>query len=215
MGHYERAGTAFETALSLADDETVIVSGLPRAGTSMLMQMLAAGGLPALTDGLRQPDEDNPRGYFEYEAVKQLARNRDWLPEARGKAVKIVAPLLTALPDEVACRVIFIDRNLDEILASQRHMLMRSGAAHVENPARESRLKREYGCIVLNVRKHLGQRPRTHVLRLHRDSILSDPKAAADRINSFLGGGWDAVAMAAEVKPALNRRGLRVADAAD
>jgi predicted AlkP superfamily phosphohydrolase/phosphomutase/tetratricopeptide (TPR) repeat protein len=190
----------------LHPEEVVIVSGLPRSGTSMLMQMLAAGGFPILTDGRREADEDNPLGYLEYEPVKQLLRNRDWLPEARGKVVKIVAPLLPGLPDGQACRVIFVDRNLDEILASQRQMLLRGGKAPDDNPARTARLKAEYGRVVLSVRKFLKQRPRTEVLRLHRDSILADPQASARALNTFLGGGWDADAMAAAVRPELNRQ---------
>ena len=190
----------------LSPGEIVIASGLPRSGTSMLMQMLAAGGLPVLTDGVRHADDDNPLGYFEYEPVKQLMRNRDWLPEARGKAVKIVAPLLPALPEDIACRIIFVDRNLDEILASQRQMLLRSGKAPEEDPAREARLKQEYGRTVLRVRKHLANRPNTHVLHLHRNAILADPRSASAAINSFLGGTWDAEAMAAAVRPELHRQ---------
>jgi hypothetical protein len=133
-------------------------------------------------------------------------RNRDWLPEARGKAVKIVAPLLPALPEDIACRIVFVDRNLDEILASQRQMLLRSGKAPEEDPAREARLKQEYGRTVLRVRKHLANRPNTHVLHLHRNAILADPRSASAAINSFLGGTWDAEAMAAAVRPELHRQ---------
>jgi len=93
-------------APALSPDEVVIVSGLPRSGTSMLMQMLVAGGLTPLTDGAREADEDNPLGYLEYETVKQIARHRDWLAGARGKVVKIVAPLLSYVPEDTPCRVV-------------------------------------------------------------------------------------------------------------
>jgi predicted AlkP superfamily phosphohydrolase/phosphomutase/tetratricopeptide (TPR) repeat protein len=190
----------------LGPEEVVVISGLPRSGTSMLMQMVTAGGVPALTDGQREADEDNPRGYFEYEPVKQLLRSHDWFPEARNKAVKIVAPLLVGLPPGVPCRVIFIDRNLEEILASQREMLRRHGKAGEDDPARHARLKVHYGQTVLRVKKFLEQRGRTHVLRLHRDAILADPRTAAESINRFLGGGWNVEAMATEVKPAMHHQ---------
>jgi hypothetical protein len=110
----------------------------------MVMQMLAAGGFPVLTDGVRQPDEDNPHGYFEYEPVKRIRERADWFSEAQGKAVKIVAPLLAELPPGLACRILFIERDLDETVASQTRMLARRLAA-IENAAqRQQRLKEEY-----------------------------------------------------------------------
>ncbi len=105
----------------------VIVSGLPRSGTSMLMNMLLDGGVPLLTDGIRNADHGNSRGYFEYEPVKALEKHGDlsWLPRARGKAVKIISFLLTWLPERYDYRVIFMQRDLDEIIASQNRMLAR------------------------------------------------------------------------------------------
>jgi predicted AlkP superfamily phosphohydrolase/phosphomutase/tetratricopeptide (TPR) repeat protein len=191
----------------LEDDEVVIVSGLPRSGTSMLMQMLAAGGLPVLTDGVRPADDDNPRGYFEYEPVKHIMRDRGWLAEARGRAVKVVAPLLHFLPLGLPCRVIFIDRALDEILASQRRMIERQGGPDTGSSAGTARLKAQYGRIVLQTKALFDQRPRTRVLRVHRDAILGDPASAAHAIGAFLGGGLDTAAMAAQVDRGLNRWG--------
>ncbi len=103
----------------------IVVTGLPRSGTSLLMQMLGAGGMDILSDGLREADEDNPRGYLEFEPVKNLFKDATWLFEKRGKVVKIVAPLLAALPHGLACRVILSERDLDEILDSQERMLVR------------------------------------------------------------------------------------------
>jgi hypothetical protein len=94
----------------------VVVTGLPRSGTSMFMQMLAAGGMSILTDGLREPDEDNPRGYLEFEPVKNLLKDSAWLLGGRGKVVKIVAPLLAALPAGLPCRIILSERDLGEVL---------------------------------------------------------------------------------------------------
>jgi predicted AlkP superfamily phosphohydrolase/phosphomutase/tetratricopeptide (TPR) repeat protein len=186
--------------------EMVIVSGLPRSGTSMVMQMLAAGGLPVLADGLRQADEDNPRGYFEYEPVKRMHKGEAWAAEAEGKAVKIVAPLLAGLPHDAACRVIFIERNLDEVLASQGQMILRRGAKVVDTPARRARLKLEYGKLVWKVKSYLANRPGTHALYLNYDAVLRDPGDAARAVNAFLGGSLAVEKMATEVRPALQRQ---------
>ena len=105
-----------------------IVSGLPRSGTSMMMKMLEAGGLPPLTDNLRTADEDNPKGYYEFERVKQLPKGDvAWLPDAQGKVVKVIAALLPSLPGGYHYRVIFMQRAMPEVLASQRQMLIRRG----------------------------------------------------------------------------------------
>src|ERR1700674_2159926 len=107
----------------------IVVSGLPRSGTSMMMNMLDSGGVPVLTDGIRSSDDSNPRGYFEYEPVKELGKDggRSWVLLARGKAVKIISFLLTWLPETCDYRVVFMQRDLDEIIASQNEMLARRG----------------------------------------------------------------------------------------
>src|SRR5262245_34269287 len=106
----------------------IIVSGLPRSGTSMMMKILEAGGLPVLTDALRTADDDNPKGYYEYERVKQLDKgDQAWLAEAEGKVVKVISALLTQLPATHQYRVIFMQRKLAEVLASQRKMLIHRG----------------------------------------------------------------------------------------
>ena len=185
--------------------EVVIVSGLPRSGTSMIMQMLAAGGVPALTDGLRAADEDNPRGYFEYEPVKRMLKDAKWLDDAKGKAVKIVAPLLSGLAPGLACRVIFIERDLDEILASQGQMLIRRGEKVDDTPARRIRLKDDYSRRVAKMKLALARRPATNLLCLERGEMLRDSAGAA-AINAFLGGICDEARMAAEVDPTLHRQ---------
>ena len=107
--------------------EIIIVSGLPRSGTSLMMQMLASGGIEVLTDNLRTADADNPRGYYEFEKVKQIERDSSWLPQARGKAVKMVSQLLYHLPAGERYRVLFLERDLGEVLLSQEKMLRRLG----------------------------------------------------------------------------------------
>ena len=190
----------------LGAHEAVIVSGMPRSGTSMIMQMLVAGGLTPLTDGIRQPDEDNPRGYFEFEPVKQMTKGADWFGQAEGKAVKIVAPLLPSLPSGRAVRIVYIDRNPDELLASQGQMLIRRGEKIADTPERRARLKEEYIRLAVRLRAMLAARPSTQVLYLDRNAVLGDPNAAAQAMNRFLGGALNVVAMAGQVKPELHRQ---------
>ena len=110
------------------DSNTIaIVSGLPRSGTSMLMKMLEAGGLKPLTDRVRAADEDNPKGYYEFERVKRLEKDKEWLPEARGRAVKIISMLLKHLPPGFSYKILFMLRSMDEVLASQTQMLVGGG----------------------------------------------------------------------------------------
>src|SRR6516162_7002633 len=109
------------------DSEIVIVSGLPRSGTSLMMQMLAGGGVEVVTDHLRTADTDNPRGYYEFEKVKQVKRDASWLPEIRGKAVKMVSQLLLDLPPTERYCVVFMERDFPEMLNSQERMLARLG----------------------------------------------------------------------------------------
>ncbi|HCL28864.1 MAG TPA: sulfotransferase family protein, partial [Candidatus Latescibacteria bacterium] len=110
----------------------ILVSGLPRSGTSMIMQMLEAGGVEILCDGERAADEDNPKGYYELEAVKGTKDDPSWLDGARGKAVKLISQLLYDLPEGTPCKVIFLRREMGEILASQRKMLERRGGGGAE-----------------------------------------------------------------------------------
>ncbi len=183
----------------------VVVTGLPRSGTSMFMQMLAAGGVGVLTDGLREPDEDNPRGYLEFEPVKNLLKDSKWLLEGRGKAVKIVAPLLGALPPGLACRVILSERDLDEVLDSQERMLVRRNQPLPATPERRRLLRDEYARTLARVKVMLSRRPGTQLLALEHSKAISDSLATAEKLNEFLGGGLDVAKMAAAVDPALHR----------
>jgi predicted AlkP superfamily phosphohydrolase/phosphomutase/tetratricopeptide (TPR) repeat protein len=193
-------------------DEIVVVSGLPRSGTSMLMQMLVAGGMTPLTDGLRQPDEDNPRGYFEFEPVRQMAQDNSWVEQARGKVVKVVAPLLQHLPDGIPCRVILIERDINDILASQRSMISRRAASQPaqrvvdQTSARLERLKSEYLRLIVWTKGFVAGRPATKLMCVDRAAVLRDPEAASKAMNRFLGGGLDTFRMAGEVRPELGRQ---------
>jgi predicted AlkP superfamily phosphohydrolase/phosphomutase/tetratricopeptide (TPR) repeat protein len=186
------------------EESVIVVTGLPRSGTSMLMQMLAAGGMSILSDGLRESDEDNPRGYLEFEPVKNLLKDSKWLFEARGRAVKIVAPLLAALPPGLACRVILCERDLEEVLDSQDRMLRRRHRP-VPTPERRRMLKDEYARMLGRVKAMLTRRPDTQLLVIEYCTAISDPHVTAERMNKFLGGGLDVAKMVIAIDPSLHR----------
>ncbi len=187
------------------EESLIVVTGLPRSGTSMLMQMLAAGGVAVMTDGLREPDEDNPRGYLEFEPVKNLLKDSSWLLQGRGKAVKIVAPLLGALPAGLPCRIVFSERDLDEVLDSQERMLVRRKQNIESTPERRQMLKNEYARTTVRVKAMLARRPGTEVLYVGYRDAVSDAAGVAARVNAFLGGGLDVGKMAGSVDPGLHR----------
>lgn len=184
----------------------VVVSGLPRSGTSMAMKMLHAGGLEVVTDGLRQADESNPKGYFELEAVKELDKegSTTWLHDARGKAVKIISFLLTFLPEEHDYRVVFMQRDLHEVLASQNKMLVQR-AERPGTPEEDERMRRHYEKHLAKVHRFLASRRCFTVLPVNYRRALEHPRDEAGRINEFLGGGLDIDKMAAVGDPALYR----------
>ena len=185
-------------------DVVVIVSGLPRSGTSMMMKMLEAGGLEALTDRVRPADEDNPKGYYEFERVKQIEHDQAWLPEAQGKVVKMVSALLKHLPANYRYRVVFMRRQMGEILASQQQMLVRRG----EETGRvgDEKMAHLFGRHLQQVQDWLARQSNAEVLYVHYGDVLSDPAGEAQRINGFFDGSLDAEAMAAVVDPALYRQ---------
>ncbi len=182
-----------------------VVSGLPRSGTSLMMQMLAAGGMPLLTDHRRSADESNPRGYFEYEAVKQLRADRSWLSNARGQAVKIIHLLLSELPNDGAIefRVILMRRAIGEVLASQRKMLARSGKPA---PAvSDEQLGKIYLSQMEKAMQWIDNAPAFRLLQVEHQDLFQKPLAVAEELDEFLGGGLDRAAMAAVVDPSLYR----------
>jgi hypothetical protein len=190
-----------------ANESIVVVSGLPRSGTSMAMRMLEAGGMPILSDGLREPDEDNPRGYFELDAVKHLHADRDaaWLVSARGHAVKIISFLLTWLPETYNYRVIFMRRDLHEVVASQQTMLDRrgEGAASTKSAAETIAIYAEH---LQQVERFLRRRSCFATLDIDYAEALASPVGAATRINTFLGGRLDVPAMTSAVDRSLHRQ---------
>ena len=182
-----------------------IVSGLPRSGTSLMMQMLHAGGLPLVTDGVRPADESNPRGYFELEAVKGLEHTTDWtwLEGARGRAIKITSPLLRYLPDGLDYRVILMVRDLDEVLLSQERMLARAGTPAAQNES--TGLRPHCEAHLVEVRRLLRQRRGFDAIEVQHSDVLRDPRAVSARVAGFLRLDLQLDRMAAAVNPDLYR----------
>jgi Sulfotransferase domain len=199
----------------------IVVSGLPRSGTSMMMQMLAAGGVPVMSDGRREPDESNPAGYFELEAVKALDQpgDRRWLNDARGRAVKIVSALLEHLPESFDYKVIFMERPLAEVLASQDAMLARSGPqtdtdrhrqggfdAPPPDAGSRAALVAEYERHLRRVHGLIARRACFDMLAVRYTDTIADPRRVAEQVARFLGAPLDVDAMTAAVDPRLHRQ---------
>lgn len=183
----------------------VVVSGLPRSGTSMMMHMLEAGGVPILADGERSADVDNPKGYFELERIKELEKEPDksYLRQGRGKAVKAISFLIKDLPDENDYRVIFMRRDLDEMLDSQEKMISRLQQG--DTAADREAMKEAYRNDIVRVRLLCRSRPNFEMIEVGYRATIEDSAATARAVNQFLGGGLDEAAMRAAVDASLYR----------
>lgn len=184
-------------------DFVTIVSGLPRSGTSMMMRMLAAGGLPVMSDEARTADESNPGGYFEHERVKALATDKAWLAEARGRALKVIYKLAYELPPDLRYRMLFMQRDIDEVLRSQEAMMRRDGLD--PDAIGRDKLAELFQTEVLRFRRWAEAQGNIELLPVDYAAVIAAPEGAAREIDSFLGGGLDVAAMAAAVDPALYR----------
>jgi hypothetical protein len=169
--------------------DVVVVSGLPRSGTSMMMKMLAEGGLEVVSDALRAADDDNLNGYFEFEPVKQLpAGNARWLEDAGGKVVKIISSLLEYLPGEYRYKVIFMERDLQEVLASQQKMLKnRQEQAQVE----DAEMREQFSKHLAAIKYWLARQINMEVLYVSYNKMLADPAAYCARLAEFIGQPLD------------------------
>ena len=204
-GPISRAGTATPVPVAEAESEFItVVSGLPRSGTSMLMKMLAAGGLPPLTDGIREADEDNPGGYYELEQVKNLGTEEQWIEEAGGKAVKVISQLLETLPSNRRYKVVFALRDMHEILASQRAMLKRRGQAADE--ASDAEVATAFNAHLREVRKWLAVQSHIDAFYVDYAAILRDSLAESRKIAAFLALPLDTHGMAGVVNEDLYRQ---------
>ena len=187
------------------DSKTVIiVSGLPRSGTSMMMKMLEAGGLEILTDNLREADANNPKGYYEFERVKQMKDgDLTWLPDAVGKVVKIVTGLIMYLPSDYKYKIIFMKRDLNEVLSSQKKMLGRLGKEDDNIP--DDKMGKVYEEHLKQVKGWLVRQPNIEVLYVNYNAMVADPTESLHKVNEFLGGNMDVQVMSAVVDKELYR----------
>jgi hypothetical protein len=184
-----------------------IVSGLPRSGTSLMMQMLDAGGLPVLSDGERRADTDNPKGYLEWERIKQLPKDASLIAEAEGKVVKVISQLILSLPTGHEYKVIFMQRPLPEVLKSQDEMLRRRGNA--DSITDTSAIEEAFQRHLIEVQKWLGGQSNVQVSRVHYHRVLREPKAIAEEIAAFLQLPLDIDAMVRQVDGSLYRNRMK------
>ncbi|MBX7222742.1 MAG: sulfotransferase domain-containing protein [Blastocatellia bacterium] len=186
-------------------DEIVIVSGLPRSGTSMMMKMLEAGGIPVLIDGIRVADEDNPKGYYEFERVKQVKEDQSWLADAPGKVVKMVSMLLKDLPKEgYRYKVVFMRRKMEEILASQKQMLVRNNKPTDAVP--DAKMAELFEKHLKDIFAWLEKQPQFDVLYINYNEMLVAPQENITAINAFLGGTLNTTGMQAVIDKNLYRQ---------
>jgi len=189
-----------------------IVSGLPCSGTSLMMQMLAAGGLTPLTDDLRVSDANNPRGYFEWEKIKQLPNEPDCIAEAEGKVVKVVSALLRNVPSGYEYRVIFMTRSLEEVVASQRQMIKQLGAS---GPSmQDAVMVAAFETHLRQVAAWLEAHPEIAVCWVEHGSLLKATHVEVTRVQEFLKFPFDVEEMARQVDPSLYRQRIPIQAAA-
>jgi predicted AlkP superfamily phosphohydrolase/phosphomutase/tetratricopeptide (TPR) repeat protein len=184
-------------------DPVIVVSGLPRSGTSMMMQMLQGGGADLFTDQERKADESNPKGYLEHEAVKRLARDASWVKNAKNKAVKIIARLLFHLPDSNNYKVIFMLRHIDEVINSQQQMLIRNNKEGAKNYP--TSLVESYRKTLEKARKWGKNRQNADVIYVNYSDVIEDPRKEALRVSEFLGRDFNVEGMIRAVDKKLYR----------
>lgn len=182
--------------------EIIVVSGLPRSGTSLMMQMLQAGGLPLFYDDKRPPDQNNPKGYFELEAVKTLHRDNTWLTQAMGKAVKIISHHLNALPSQFHYKVIFMRRPVHEVILSQNKMLLKTGKPL--GALKESELAEHFTAHVQNILQWIEQKFNMDLMQIPYTALLAQPEHWAELIVKFLNKDLNIRAMIRQVDPSLH-----------
>lgn len=191
------------TASTMTRNYLTIVSGLPRSGTSMMMQMLDQGGIPALIDHVRTADEDNPKGYYEFEAVKQTKKDASWLKDSPGKVVKMVHLLLLDLPLNRDYRVVFMRRDLKEVVKSQNTMLERNRKGGGDLP--DDKIIEVFKMQLAKVYKWVADHKNFKMLEVNYNDMLKTPQPVAAKINEFLDGNLNTGAMLNVIDPTLYR----------
>lgn len=183
--------------------DTIIVSGLPRSCTSMVMKMLDAGGAEIVTDNIRKPDRDNPKGYFEFEKAKQLHKDATWLYEMRGKVIRVISHLLYYLPKDISYKIIFVRRNLQEILDSQHKMYVRLQGK--PDDIEDSVLAGKFEAHLKKTDQWMKRQKHMEVLYVDFKATIENLLATVQKIRKFLGNPLDPDAMASVVDPGLYR----------
>jgi hypothetical protein len=188
-----------------------IVSGLPRSGTSLMMQMLDAGGMAVLSDGERKADTDNPKGYLEWERIKQLPKDPSVIAEAEGKVVKVISQLVLSLPAGHEYRIVFMQRPLPEVLKSQDEMLRRRGNADSVASSSEATyaIEEAFQKHLLEMNKWVAGQENIKMLRLHYHRVLREPKPVAEEVAAFLQAPLDIDAMVKQVDGSLYRNRMK------
>ncbi len=184
-----------------AQREIIVVSGLPRSGTSLMMQMLELGGIAPLTDAIRAADVDNPKGYYEFERAKKTKHDPTWLPQARGKAVKMISQLLYDLPATETYQVLFMRRDLDEVVRSQEKMLIRLGQPVPDRSSIKVAFQRHLEKLLA----WLPSQPTLQLLEVNYNHLLTDPQAPTKQIAAFLALPVDRELMLAAIDASLYR----------
>lgn len=186
------------------DDAIIIVSGLPRCGTSMMMQMLEAGGIPIVTDHIRKSDEDNLRGYYEFEKVKEIKKNSGWLDQCFGKVFKMVSALLYDLPKNRKYKIIFMKRNFEEMIASQNVMLKRKGIK--DDGISDEVMAKKFESHLSKIEAWLEKQNFIDILYINYNNVLQNPFKNAQRVNMFLENRLNIDNMVGVVEKSLYRQ---------
>jgi hypothetical protein len=188
----------------MAHDFVTLVSGLPRSGTSMMMKMLEAGGMEVLADHVRGADEDNPEGYYEFERVKRIEHDQAWLDDARGKVVKMISALLKHLPPSYPYKVVFMRRRLEEVLASQRQMLLRRGKA--ADATSDEKMAAFFTNHLRRTEQWLAEQSNIDVLYVSYNELMQAPDVHCAEVVQFLGLPLDAARMVSVASDRLYRQ---------
>jgi hypothetical protein len=189
--------------MSAMKDAIIVVSGLPRSGTSMMMKMLNAAGIEPVTDNIRTADEDNPKGYYELEKVKQLDKDNSWVGDCKGKVIKVISMLLKPLPANQDYKIIFMRRKMQEILDSQKQMLIRRNQP---NPVPDEKMAEMFNKHLKDVEAFIEKQPNMECLYISYNDVLENPAVNVEKINEFLGGAMNTSAMLEVVDTALHRQ---------
>lgn len=208
LGQPEKARACLQDYDDAIKGEIIIVSGLPRSGTSMMMQMLGAGGLDLFTDEKRMADDNNLKGYLEHEEVKNLAKNKSWLPKANGKGVKIIAQLLPFLPQNYKYKIVFMERDIIEVVSSQQKMLGRLGK-QVKDDTLPMGLVQDFNQTIAEIKSWIKNNRNVEAIFVDYNKVIEQPYQEALMVNDFLGGILNVHSMTEAVDSSMKREGAK------